>query len=640
MNEQQKYEISHQREKLLYTRVSMSASDFLTGIMPHVQPDAKMLFQRERANISETHDAFQVHPQIIVDFGVIPRSVKHVLSPITEQEAQQYFDDPNIHADSAKKLYVGKLSPQHIAFYSIMLPRDILHPENQCSLGNVSEEIQSMVCEGNIPNYLVAQDVVARRMMALYAFGQILGRSDAELARNIHDAMITRFNHPDAITQPKLNENVQACVDALYYFLPSNKICSQNFISHTLSLQGIAYANPIGMDLPMRVVQKCIQSTLPHMDAASIVSLNQFQDAIKKQGNLNGLNYSRLVSQKVIQQCIHDACEEWKQAAPPTLKPWIEQVQQHLPNIIQQARTEMMRPEDFRMRQIMLRTTSTHDEHAHSEPYIPTLRSEAGILNRYQYELSYAGYNMQSPTSEKLTAAALEETYDEARRVLGFHNIRRQYLTMAIDLYVKMIDGPNLKTTDQLLPKIHNIFQRAFYDINAKTDTDATPKEVMARMMHAAAAKIEALTGISQNKLPSIEELHANMCVPFLQEDMYLGYVCGDAPVALANEIQARFDAKFLEHVLDDTLVQRNPKLEGTGLLQVYTVWQITKEMQREYAPGSPEYAALAAIREFSVKNIHSRMYDFEDEPFHSDLIAAFEQDSHDDNEIGDDPTK
>ena len=623
---------------LLYTRVAIPVTDFLTGKLPHVQPGVEMLFREHEQDIDDVHtDLAPEGLHIIADIGV---ESTDSLSEISEQEAQQRFHDPNIRA-RFEKMYAGTLNPQQIAWCRIAFPQDVLHTEVESGT-ETPHECEMNVQQGSAPNYLVAQDMAARHYVSMIALKQILNNSEPELAhavqaeleRTLNQRYSWKYSAPYAeISEMSVEDyqKVTACVQALRYFLPSNQICSQNFTAYgELSMKGIAYANPIGMDLSMRVVQRCVQSILPYADAISITSLNDFRDALSHQASLDKYG-DTLVSQKTIQECIHKACEEWKQAAPDNLKPHIERMQQDLPKMIQKIRDEMT-PESLRMRQIMSR--ASHIRPYDTNPH-PSLHYENGVIQTYQRALLKAGYKMPGATVEQLISSALENTYQQARDTMKFHNLKNDYIAMATTAYVNQL-YPSYATAERMHPQIAKVFQTTEHELHLPDDT--TPKDVMSRIIHAAAAQIESITGVPQDQLPTMEDVQKHMYVP--NHDLYLGYICGDVPVDVANELQARFDERFWNNELDDVLAQRNPNLDSDIALRAYTVWQLTKEMQREYATDSPEYAALSAIREASIANLHSRTYEGAQAEYHAALIEAFEQDEHDDGDIGDDTAK
>ena len=625
-------------EGLLYTRVTMPIMDFLSGKLPHVQPGTDMLFREEPEDIKGMHtDASPDKLEVMVDIGV---EYYDSLSEISVKEARQRFNNPNLRA-GFDDLYAGTLNPHQITWCRVALPKDVLYTETTIG-AEAPDECEMEVKLGNTPNYLVAQDMAMRHFVSMAALQQILQNSEPELAhavqaeleRTMTEKYPWGYSAPQAEVStmaPEEYEKITECVKALRCFLPSNQICSQNFTAYgNLQLQGIAYANPIGMDLPMRVVQQCVQSIIPHTDVSTIASLNDFQEALNHQADLDKRG-DRLVSQQTMQRCLHDACEEWKQVAPDSLKPHIERIQQNLNNMIEQARAEIMTPENFRMRQIMSRAQHIKP---YKEPH-PSIHFENGVMEQYQYELLRAGRETPGATMEQLVASALERTYQRAQETIGFHDIRGDYIAMAARSYANNV-YPDYDKADVLYRKLVDIFARKERELSLPDDL--TPKEAMICIMQASAEEISSLTNTPQEKLPTIDEVQAGMYVP--NHDLYLGYICRDTPVALATELQNRFDEKFFVNELDDVLAKRNPNLRGDIELRAYTVWQLTKEMQREYAPNSPEYAALAAIRENSIANLHSRIYEDSQAEYHTALVEAFEQDDLGDEDIGDDTVK
>ena len=258
MSLQKKYEdILHPNHTLARVKVQCSAAEIMKGMEPHVQPGMLL--------------AYYPNSQIFTTLSntrTLPNApTVHVNFEVRDFDVSKLRPTPGEDAPA-----VGTLQPSSVTAIMCEIGKDKLTAEIQ----NVFQTIQP----GEVPNYSALRYVCAQRVMALETFQAAEARSSGGAIERANAALTAK--HTPVELEHFVN-TLRTVYSAEPYPGP-HTFEPQHFDMYRM--RGFTYANPLGMDVPMRAMQSTMQMLTSSMNLDSMENIQVFFDTMAKHTEL------------------------------------------------------------------------------------------------------------------------------------------------------------------------------------------------------------------------------------------------------------------------------------------------------------------------------------------------------------------
>ena len=275
-----------------HVRVPCSLTEITHGMTPHVQPEI-LLEYHSRTPIMTTGSMLDPLPST---------------PPIHVHFELRDFDTSKLVQTRGKEApAVGTLQTNCITKMHAEIGKD--------RVTDAREDVFEPVQPGQLPHYAALKYVAATREMAINAFQAAEARSSSRAVTSANEAL-----SENTVSLHDKQNTLRAAYSADLY--PGPHTFQPEHLSDMYRMRGFTYANPLGMDVPMRAMQSSMQLMVATLNFDSMAHIKVFFDAMSQHTELQNYDGSPEADAQ-----LHDA-----------LRGAMTEFAMHIPQIAMQAR--------------------------------------------------------------------------------------------------------------------------------------------------------------------------------------------------------------------------------------------------------------------------------------------------------------